>query len=57
MDPILLSDPAQAAEMLASVLTGNDLVLVQGAGNIGKIARHLAEIKLMPHKAEEERRG
>ena len=28
------------AEMLASVLTGNDLVLVQGAGNIGKIARH-----------------
>ena len=29
-----------AAEMLASVLTGNDLVLVQGAGNIGKIARH-----------------
>jgi UDP-N-acetylmuramate--alanine ligase len=33
--------------MLASVLTGNDLVLVQGAGNIGKIARHLAEIKLI----------
>ncbi|VTN14025.1 D-alanine--D-alanine ligase B [Raoultella terrigena] len=32
VDPILLSDPAQAAEMLASVLTGNDLVLVQGAG-------------------------
>ena len=30
----------RAAEMLASVLTGNDLVLVQGAGNIGKIARH-----------------
>ncbi len=36
--------------MLASVLTGNDLVLVQGAGNIGKIARHLAEIKLIPQK-------
>jgi D-arabinose 5-phosphate isomerase GutQ len=26
------------------VLTGNDLILVQGAGNIGKIARNLAEI-------------
>ena len=37
-DPV--PDSAQAAEMLASVLTGNDLVLVQGAGNIGKIARH-----------------
>ena len=36
--------------MLASVLTGNDLVLVQGAGNISKIARHLAEIKLIPQK-------
>ena len=57
VDPILVSDPAQAAEMLASVLTGNDLVLVQGAGNIGKIARHLAEIKLIPQKTEEERHG
>ncbi|PLC18257.1 hypothetical protein C0U41_29440, partial [Klebsiella pneumoniae] len=27
----------------------------QGAGNIGKIARHLAEIKLIPQKTEEER--
>ena len=57
VDPILVSDPAQAAEMLASVLTGNDLVLVQGAGNIGKIARHLAEIKLQPQTTQEERHG
>ena len=57
VDPILVSDPAQAAEMLASVLTGDDLVLVQGAGNIGKIARHLAEIKLVPQKTEEDRHG
>ncbi|PLL67198.1 UDP-N-acetylmuramate--L-alanine ligase, partial [Klebsiella pneumoniae] len=57
VDPILVPDSAQAAEMLASVLTGNDLVLVQGAGNIGKIARHLAEIKLIPQKTEEERHG
>lgn len=26
VDPILLSDPARAAQMLASVLTGNDLI-------------------------------
>jgi hypothetical protein len=34
--------------LLAPVLTGNDLILIQGAGNIGKIARTLAEIKLKP---------
>ncbi len=43
-----MPDPARVAEMLAPVLTGNDLILVQGAGNIGKIARSLAEIKLKP---------
>lgn len=48
VDPILVSDPEQVAEMLALTLTGNDLILVQGAGNIGKIARNLAEIKLCP---------
>ncbi len=54
IDPILVPDPAQVAEMLAPVLTGNDLILVQGAGNIGKIARSLAEIKLKPQTPEEE---
>ncbi|CCK01035.1 UDP-N-acetylmuramate--alanine ligase [Cronobacter universalis NCTC 9529] len=50
MDPILVSDPAQVAAMLAPVLSGNDLILVQGAGNIGKIARQLAEAKLQPEE-------
>ncbi|WP_052978982.1 UDP-N-acetylmuramate--L-alanine ligase, partial [Shigella sonnei] len=54
IDPILVPDPAQVAEMLAPVLIGNDLILVQGAGNIGKIARSLAEIKLKPQTPEEE---
>ena len=54
IDPILVPDPARVAEMLAPVLTGNDLILVQGAGNIGKIARSLAEIKLKPQTPEEE---
>lgn len=31
VDPILVSDPAQVAEILAPVLTGNDLILIQGA--------------------------
>lgn len=54
VDPILVSDPAQVAEILAPVLTGNDLILIQGAGNIGKIARTLAEIKLKPQTQEDE---
>ena len=57
VDPILVSDHAQVAEMLAPVLTGNDLVLVQGAGNVGKIARHLAEVKLVPQAQEDEHHG
>jgi UDP-N-acetylmuramate--alanine ligase len=57
VDPILISEPTQVAQMLAPVLTGNDLVLVQGAGNIGKIARTLAEIKLQPQTEEEEQHG
>ena len=54
IDPILVPDAARVADMLAPVLTGNDLILVQGAGNIGKIARNLADIKLQPQKPEEE---
>jgi len=42
--------------MLAPVLTGNDLILVQGAGNIGKVARSLAEGKLKPQQSQEEER-
>jgi UDP-N-acetylmuramate--alanine ligase len=42
--------------MLAPVLTGNDLILIQGAGNVGKIARQLAEAKLKPQQ-EDERNG
>ena len=57
VDPILVSDPAQVAEILAPVLTGNDLILIQGAGNIGKIARTLAEIKLKPQNQEDEHHG
>lgn len=48
LDPILVSDTGQLSAMLAPVLTGNDLLLIQGAGNIGKIARHLAQNQLQP---------
>ncbi len=53
IDPFWCLTQRGVAEMLAPVLTGNDLILVQGAGNIGKIARSLAEIKLKPQTPEE----
>ncbi len=46
LDPIWVSDVENISSILAGVLTDNDLVLVQGAGNIGKIARRLAETKI-----------
>ncbi|MGV3345382.1 UDP-N-acetylmuramate--L-alanine ligase [Enterobacteriaceae bacterium LUAb1] len=57
LDPILVSDHEMIADMLAPILTGNDLILVQGAGNIGKIARNLAEHKLQSQKKEKEHHG
>lgn len=53
LDPIWVSDVDNISSILAGVLTDNDLVLVQGAGNIGKIARRLADTKLQPSLNED----
>lgn len=53
LDPIWVSDVDNISSILAGVLTDNDLVLVQGAGNIGKIARRLADTKLQPSFSED----
>lgn len=53
LDPIWVSDVENITSILAGVLTDNDLVLVQGAGNIGKIARRLAETKFQPSLSED----
>ncbi|WP_428945190.1 UDP-N-acetylmuramate--L-alanine ligase [Pantoea sp. FN060301] len=57
VDPILVSDHDAVMEMLAPKLSGNDLILVQGAGNVGRIARTLADNKLQPQKNEGEHHG
>ncbi|KHN61357.1 UDP-N-acetylmuramate--L-alanine ligase [Dickeya fangzhongdai] len=46
IDPIMVPDVETLPELLAQALQGDDLVLVQGAGNIGKLARRLAENRL-----------
>lgn len=50
LDPILVEKNEDVPKILASMLNGNDLLLVQGAGNVGKIARHLAALELQPQK-------
>ncbi|EKT64925.1 UDP-N-acetylmuramate--L-alanine ligase [Providencia burhodogranariea DSM 19968] len=53
LDPIYVAEPELVSQFLAQALDANDLVLVQGAGNIGKIARNLADTKLQPPVVEE----
>ncbi|MDN6018464.1 MAG: UDP-N-acetylmuramate--L-alanine ligase, partial [Enterobacterales bacterium] len=48
LDPVLVSDAATLPATLAQFLENDDLILTQGAGNIGKVARTLAEQKLQP---------
>ncbi|MDT0175285.1 UDP-N-acetylmuramate--L-alanine ligase [Enterobacter sp. BRE11] len=57
VDPVLVPDHDALPEMLAPLLSGNDLILVQGAGNVGKVARKLADGKLQPERKAEERHG
>jgi UDP-N-acetylmuramate--alanine ligase len=42
----MVPDVETLPELLSQALQGDDLVLVQGAGNIGKLARRLAENRL-----------
>lgn len=46
VEPILVTNIEILPQMLDEVLQNNDLLLTQGAGNIGKIARQLADNKL-----------
>ncbi|WP_241608653.1 UDP-N-acetylmuramate--L-alanine ligase [Rosenbergiella australiborealis] len=48
VDPILVTDQEALLDFLAPTLSGNDLVLLQGAGTVGRIARHLAENWAVP---------
>lgn len=57
VDPILVSDHDAVLEMLLPKLSGNDLILVQGAGNVGRIARTLADQKLQLQTNKEEHHG
>ncbi len=46
IDPIFVPDGSALPSVLANVLQDGDLVLTQGAGDVGKVAKHLASLKL-----------
>lgn len=46
IDPIFVSGPDELPGVLADVLADQDLVLTQGAGSVGALARQLANLKL-----------
>lgn len=43
VDPILVSDVSELGEVLDRVIEDGDLILAQGAGNVSKLSRDLAE--------------
>ncbi|HIF9084970.1 TPA: UDP-N-acetylmuramate--L-alanine ligase [Photobacterium damselae] len=46
LDPIFVANKEALPAALANIIQNDDLVLTQGAGDVGKIARQLAELKL-----------
>ncbi|WMY95972.1 MAG: UDP-N-acetylmuramate--L-alanine ligase [Arsenophonus sp.] len=46
LNPIFIAEHAQINKTLASIIEDNDLIIIQGAGNIAKIAHHLANTHL-----------
>lgn len=46
VEPLYVKGPEQLPEILARVLQPGDLVLTQGAGNVGALAKQLAELQL-----------
>ncbi|WP_194089989.1 UDP-N-acetylmuramate--L-alanine ligase [Vibrio hibernica] len=46
IDPIFVPDMDKLPSVLANLIEDNDLVLTQGAGDVGKVAKKLADLKL-----------
>ncbi|KKO45048.1 UDP-N-acetylmuramate--alanine ligase [Arsukibacterium ikkense] len=46
LEPVYVAEPAALAGALAEVLADGDIVLTQGAGNIGSLVKELAAVKL-----------
>ena len=56
LEPIYVGDKENLPGILANILQDNDVVMTQGAGNIGQIARFLAANDLEPKKILDEKK-
>lgn len=54
VEPIYVKDKEELPKLLADVLSDGDVVLTQGAGNIGQIAKTLQAMQMEPHKMVQE---
>ncbi|PMH39784.1 UDP-N-acetylmuramate--L-alanine ligase [Vibrio sp. 10N.286.49.B3] len=52
LEPIFVSDINNLPEALANIVQHDDLVLTQGAGDVGKIAKKLAQLELNINKMQ-----
>lgn len=46
VEPVFVATPDQVPSVLAELLAEGDLVITQGAGNVGQLARRLGELQL-----------
>lgn len=54
VDPIYVGQAQDLSGILASVMSDGDVVMTQGAGNIGRLAKELAAMKMEPSVMEGE---
>jgi UDP-N-acetylmuramate--alanine ligase len=54
LEPIYVASPEQLPATLAGIMQGGDLVLTQGAGDIGKVARFLGQTQLKLQALQEQ---
>ncbi len=50
VDPIFVPEIEQLPSVLANVIQDGDLILTQGAGDVGKVAKQLANLELNINK-------
>ncbi len=51
VEPIYVSDPTQLPQIMASLLKHGDMLITQGAGNVGAIAREMVTARVLNVKA------
>ncbi|RUO26619.1 UDP-N-acetylmuramate--L-alanine ligase [Aliidiomarina minuta] len=54
LEPVYIKQPDQVAEVLADIIEPGDLVLTQGAGNVGALARQLHALQLQLQSKSDE---